>query len=138
MHQGGTGRILEYFGEGVQNQSCTGTFSRTIHYILASYDGLGLATIANMGAEVGATTSIFPFTSGMRSYLQATGRRAVADAADVAASYGYLSADKGAEYTEVLEVVCIYVHLATGQYKGRMECSEFVGLGTDDQWSIYA
>lgn len=44
-HQGGTGRILEYFGPGVASQSCT-----------------GLATVANMGAEVGATTSTFPYT----------------------------------------------------------------------------
>ena len=55
---------------------------------------------------MGATTSIFPYTSGMRSYLQATGRRVVADAADEAASLGYLNADDGAEYSDVLEIVC--------------------------------
>ncbi|KAM6498293.1 Aconitase family (aconitate hydratase) domain containing protein [Amanita muscaria] len=85
--RGGTGRILEYFGPGVHAQSCT-----------------GLATIANMGAEVGATTSTFPYTDNMREYLRATGRSAVAKAADDAATNGYLSADAGAEYDEVIEI----------------------------------
>ncbi|KAG1834548.1 aconitate hydratase [Suillus variegatus] len=85
--RGGTGRILEYFGPGVANQSCT-----------------GLATVANMGAEVGATTSTFPYTENMRAYLNATGRAPVARAADQAASMGFLNADKGAEYDEVIEI----------------------------------
>ncbi|KAF5377567.1 hypothetical protein D9615_005222 [Tricholomella constricta] len=85
--RGGTGRILEYFGPGVFNQSCT-----------------GLATIANMGAEVGATTSTFPYTPGMNAYLKATGRGPVAVAADEAASRGFLSSDKGAEYDEIIEI----------------------------------
>lgn len=85
--RGGTGRILEYFGSGVFNQSCT-----------------GLATVANMGAEVGATTSTFPYTPGMRAYLIATGRAPVARAADEAASAGFLRADEGAEYDEVIEI----------------------------------
>ena len=58
-----------------------------------------------MGAEVGATTSTFPYTDRMRAYLCATGRTAVAGAADQAAANGYLSADTGAEYDEVIEVV---------------------------------
>ncbi|KAL0950919.1 hypothetical protein HGRIS_007676 [Hohenbuehelia grisea] len=85
--RGGTGRILEYFGPGVSGQSCT-----------------GLATIANMGAEVGATTSTFPYTERMRAYLNKTGRAPVARAADEAASRGFLSADEGAEYDEVIEI----------------------------------
>ncbi|KAG2062066.1 aconitate hydratase [Suillus hirtellus] len=85
--RGGTGRILEYFGPGVANQSCT-----------------GLATVANMGAEVGATTSTFPYTENMRAYLNATGRAPVARAADQAASMGFLNADKGAEYDELIEI----------------------------------
>ncbi|TXT12941.1 hypothetical protein VHUM_01342 [Vanrija humicola] len=85
--RGGTGRILEYFGPGVAAQSCT-----------------GLATIANMGAEVGATTSTFPYSDNMRQYLHATYRGPVADAADAAAKQGFLSADEGAEYDEVIEV----------------------------------
>ncbi|GLB36354.1 putative aconitate hydratase [Lyophyllum shimeji] len=85
--RGGTGRILEYFGPGVFSQSCT-----------------GLATIANMGAEVGATTSTFPYTPGMNAYLRATGRAPVAAAADEAASRGFLAADEGAEYDEIIEI----------------------------------
>ncbi|KAG5338763.1 hypothetical protein C0989_006242 [Termitomyces sp. Mn162] len=85
--RGGTGRILEYFGPGVFNQSCT-----------------GLATIANMGAEVGATTSTFPYTPKMNAYLKATGRGLVAIAADEAASQGFLSPDDGAQYDEVIDI----------------------------------
>ncbi|CED85427.1 aconitate hydratase [Phaffia rhodozyma] len=85
--RGGTGRIIEYFGPGVEAQSCT-----------------GLATIANMGAEVGATTSTFPYTENMRSYLQATGRAGVAAAADKAAAQGFLKADENAEYDQLIEI----------------------------------
>ncbi|KAH6917185.1 aconitate hydratase [Coprinopsis sp. MPI-PUGE-AT-0042] len=85
--KGGTGSILEYFGPGLASQSCT-----------------GLATIANMGAEVGATTSTFPYNSRMRDYLRATGRSPVAAAADEAAAKGFLSADEGTEYDQVIEV----------------------------------
>lgn len=65
----------------------------------------GLATVANMGAEVGATTSTFPYSPRMRAYLQATGRAPVAHAADHAATQGYLAADEGAEYDEVIQIV---------------------------------
>lgn len=58
-----------------------------------------------MGAEVGATTSTFPYSENMRSYLHATGRGPVAQAADAAASQGFLSADEGAEYDELIEIV---------------------------------
>ncbi|KAJ6604391.1 aconitate hydratase [Mycena vulgaris] len=78
---------VRYFGPGVFDQSCT-----------------GLATVANMGAEVGATTSTFPYTPNMRAYLNATGRAAVARAADQAAAQGFLSADEGAEYDQVIEI----------------------------------
>lgn len=60
-----------------------------------------------MGAEVGATTSTFPYTPSMRSYLIATGRAPVARAADEAASNGFLSADEGAEYDEVINIVSL-------------------------------
>ncbi|KAI0824177.1 aconitate hydratase [Trametes gibbosa] len=85
--RGGTGSILEYFGPGVFSQSCT-----------------GLATMANMGAEVGATTSTFPYTPGMRAYLQATGRAPVAAAADKAAVDGYLAADEDAQYDDIIQI----------------------------------
>lgn len=67
----------------------------------------GLATIANMGAEVGATTSTFPYSPNMRAYLNATGRAPVAAAADAAAAQGFLSADKNAEYDDVIDIVWV-------------------------------
>ncbi|KAJ3364451.1 aconitate hydratase, partial [Kappamyces sp. JEL0680] len=84
---GGTNHIIEYFGDGVQSLSCT-----------------GMATICNMGAEVGATTSVFPYTSAMQRYLHATRRKSDADASDAAHAAGLLSADVGAEYDQVIEI----------------------------------
>ena len=63
--KGGTGCIVEYFGEGAQALSCTGK-----------------GTICNMGAEIGATTSTFGYDDSMRRYLIATGRKEVVEAAD--------------------------------------------------------
>lgn len=63
--KGGTGAIIEYFGEGARSMSCTGK-----------------GTICNMGAEVGATTSTFGYDESMARYLRATGRAAVADLAN--------------------------------------------------------
>jgi len=65
--KGGTGAIVEYFGEGAQNMSCTGK-----------------GTICNMGAEIGATTSTFGYDESMERYLRATDRSDVADAANEA------------------------------------------------------
>ncbi len=62
--KGGTGAIVEYFGEGARNLSCTGK-----------------GTICNMGAEIGATTSIFEYGDAMERYLRATERADIADAA---------------------------------------------------------
>src|ERR1700748_1326811 len=63
--KGGTGAIVEYFGEGADSLSATGK-----------------GTICNMGAEIGATCSIFAYDSKMSSYLKATGREEVASLAD--------------------------------------------------------
>ena len=63
--KGGTGHIIEYFGDGAINLSCTGK-----------------GTICNMGAEVGATTSTFGYDKSMKKYLEATGRKDVAEMAD--------------------------------------------------------
>ena len=63
--KGGTGYVVEYFGEGATSMSCTGK-----------------GTICNMGAEIGATTSTFGYDDSMERYLQATGRDDVADAAN--------------------------------------------------------
>ncbi len=63
--KGGTGAVVEYFGEGAVNMSCTGK-----------------GTICNMGAEIGATTSTFGYDESMSRYLRATGREAIAEMAD--------------------------------------------------------
>ncbi len=67
---GGTNKVFEYFGPGAETISCTGK-----------------ATICNMGAELGATTSLFPYDLRMKSYLQACGR---GDAAELADKYAHL------------------------------------------------
>jgi aconitate hydratase len=66
--KGGTGAIVEYFGPGATSISCTGK-----------------ATICNMGAEIGATTSLFAYDDTLARYLKATGREAIADAANAVA-----------------------------------------------------
>lgn len=63
--KGGTDKIVEYFGEGTEALSCTGK-----------------ATITNMGAELGATCSVFPYDKRMAAYLAATGRKELAQLAD--------------------------------------------------------
>ncbi|HAQ70976.1 MAG TPA: aconitate hydratase, partial [Flavobacteriales bacterium] len=68
--KGGTGCIVEYFGEGALSLSCTGK-----------------GTICNMGAEIGATTSTFGYDDGMRRYLTATGRKEVVELADQVAEH---------------------------------------------------
>ncbi len=68
--KGGTGRIVEYFGEGAGSISCTGK-----------------GTICNMGAEIGATTSLFGYDTKMKDYLKGTGRADVAAEADLIADH---------------------------------------------------
>ncbi|MGY3055386.1 aconitate hydratase [Pedobacter sp. UYEF25] len=68
--KGGTGAIVEYFGDGATNLSCTGK-----------------GTICNMGAEIGATTSTFGYDESMERYLRATNRADVADAANTVKDY---------------------------------------------------
>ncbi|KAG4086811.1 aconitate hydratase [Neocallimastix lanati (nom. inval.)] len=83
--KGGTGAIVEYFGEGVESISCT-----------------GMATICNMGAEIGATTSIFPYNERMDEYLRATRRNEIAD---LAKQYkDLLKADEGCQYDQIIEI----------------------------------
>ena len=68
--KGGTGSVVEYFGSGAEKLSCTGK-----------------GTICNMGAEVGATTSIFSYDQNMSNYLRATSRHELADLADQNAEF---------------------------------------------------
>jgi len=89
--KGGTGKILEYFGEGAESISCTGK-----------------GTICNMGAEIGATTSLFGYDQKMKAYLEGT------DRSDVAAEAGRIAehltgdpevyADPEAYFDEVIEI----------------------------------
>ncbi len=83
--EGGTGAIVEYFGPGADSISATGK-----------------ATICNMGAEIGATCSVFGYDHNMAQYLKATGREAIADAADKVAAD--LRPDDGAEYDQLVEI----------------------------------
>ena len=83
--EGGTGAIVEYYGPGADSISATGK-----------------ATICNMGAEVGATCSVFGYDQNMSVYLQATGRAAIAAAADAVADD--LRPDEGAFYDQLVEI----------------------------------
>jgi len=89
--KGGTGCIVEYFGPGATEISCTGK-----------------GTICNMGAEIGATTSVFGYDNNMEAYLRGTGRDAIADAANQVTEH--LSADPevlanpDAYYDQVIEI----------------------------------
>ena len=83
--EGGTGAIVEYFGDGADSISATGK-----------------ATICNMGAEIGATCSVFGYDANMSAYLSATGRADIAAAADKVASD--LRPDDGAQYDQVVEI----------------------------------
>src|SRR5438477_5863910 len=80
---GGTNAVIEYFGEGTKSISCTGK-----------------ATICNMGAEIGATCSLFPYDERMRTYLASTERAALADLADRYAHLLHADADVEAHQAE--------------------------------------
>jgi len=88
---GGTGCIVEYFGEGAESLSCTGK-----------------ATICNMGAEIGATCSIFGFDDAMAKYLSATGRHEVAELAGKnrkhLTSDDEISAEPAKSYDQFIEI----------------------------------
>ncbi|CAM0138936.1 unnamed protein product [Umbelopsis sp. WA50703] len=83
--KGGTGAVIEYHGPGTEAISCT-----------------GMGTICNMGAEIGATTSLFPFNQRMADYLKATNRENIALYAQQYAQN--LQPDQGAQYDELIEI----------------------------------
>jgi len=89
--KGGTGAIIEYFGEGAQSLSCTGK-----------------GTICNMGAEIGATTSTFGYDESMARFLKATGRTDVASLADGIAEHlmgdAACYADPSKYFDQVIEI----------------------------------
>ena len=89
--KGGTDRVVEYFGEGTRSISTTGK-----------------ATITNMGAELGATCSVFPYDSRMRDYLEMTGRKALAQIAeknkDLLCADKEVTVDPEKYYDQVIEI----------------------------------
>jgi aconitate hydratase len=89
--KGGTGAIVEYFGEGAQSLSCTGK-----------------GTICNMGAEIGATTSTFGYDDSMERYFRSTGRGEVADMANAIREHltgdAEVYANPSAYFDEVIEI----------------------------------
>ncbi len=89
--KGGTGAILEYFGEGAKSLSCTGK-----------------GTICNMGAEIGATTSVFGYDEKMAAYLRGTERSDIADLADQIKAHltgdDEVYANPSAYFDEVIEI----------------------------------
>jgi aconitate hydratase len=89
--KGGTGAIVEYFGDGAQSLSCTGK-----------------GTICNMGAEIGATTSTFGYDDSMERYLRSTGRAEVADMANKIREHltgdPEVYANPSAYFDEVIEI----------------------------------
>jgi len=89
--KGGTGAIVEYFGEGAKNLSCTGK-----------------GTICNMGAEIGATTSTFGYDASMERYLRATDRADIADEANKIKEYltadAEVYANPEAYFDQVIEI----------------------------------
>ncbi|HQY12273.1 MAG TPA: aconitate hydratase, partial [Ferruginibacter sp.] len=89
--KGGTGAVVEYFGEGAVSMSCTGK-----------------GTICNMGAEIGATTSTFGYDESMSRYLKATGREEIAVGADAIKEHltadAEVYADPGKYFDQVIEI----------------------------------
>jgi aconitate hydratase len=89
--KGGTGAIVEYFGEGAESLSCTGK-----------------ATICNMGAEIGATTSVFAYDRKMADYLAGTERADIADLADQVAEHlradDEVYANPGQYFDQLIEI----------------------------------
>jgi aconitate hydratase len=89
--KGGTGAIVEYFGEGAQSMSCTGK-----------------GTICNMGAEIGATTSTFGYDESMERYLRSTGRAEVAELANEIKAHligdPEVYADPASYFDQVIEI----------------------------------
>ncbi len=122
--KGGTGAIVEYFGEGT-----------------ASFSATGKGTICNMGAEIGATTSVFPYDASMDRYLRSTGRADVAELANGVAEHLRADADVEANpekyYDQVIHIDlnALEPHINGPFTPDRaMELSEFVKAVKENNW----
>ncbi len=122
--KGGTGAIVEYFGDGT-----------------ASFSATGKGTICNMGAEIGATTSVFPYDASMERYLRASGRHDVADLANGVAEHlradDEVAANPSAYYDQVIEINLdtLEPHINGPFTPDRaMELSEFVVAVKENNW----
>lgn len=122
--KGGTGAIVEYFGEGT-----------------ASFSATGKGTICNMGAEIGATTSIFPYDASMERYLRSTDRNDVADLANGVAEHLRADADVEANpeayYDQVIHIDlnALEPHINGPFTPDRaMELSDFVKAVQENNW----
>ena len=122
--KGGTGAIVEYFGDGTESFSATGK-----------------GTICNMGAEIGATTSIFPYDASMDRYLRSTDRNDVADLAKGVAEHLCADADVVANpekyYDQVIHIDldALEPHINGPFTPDRaMELSEFVNAVKENNW----
>ena len=122
--KGGTGAIVEYFGDGTESFSATGK-----------------GTICNMGAEIGATTSIFPYDASMDRYLRSTDRNDVADLAKSVAEHLCADADVVANpekyYDQVIHIDldALEPHINGPFTPDRaMELSEFVNAVKENNW----
>ncbi|KAI9801403.1 MAG: hypothetical protein M1825_003382 [Sarcosagium campestre] len=122
--RGGTGFIIEYYGPGVDTLSCT-----------------GMATICNMGAEVGATTSLFPFSPSMIPYLESTHRAPIATAAATTATsaglHNLLCADQGGDYDShiTIDLSSLEPHI-NGPFTPDLSTplSQFADVAKVNQW----
>ncbi|HZK07897.1 MAG TPA: aconitate hydratase [Bacteroidales bacterium] len=124
--KGGTGAIVEYFGPGAEHLSCTGK-----------------GTICNMGAEIGATTSLFGYDRRMADYLRATGRAQVADAANKIADHltgdEEVYNDPGKYFDQVIEIDLskLEPHI-NGPFTPDLATpvSEFAQAARDNNWPL--
>ncbi|MBC8124143.1 MAG: aconitate hydratase, partial [Candidatus Kapabacteria bacterium] len=122
--KGGTGAIVEYFGSGA-----------------ASFSATGKGTICNMGAEIGATTSVFPYDASMERYLRSTERDDVADLANGVAEHlradAEVEANPAAYYDQVIEINLdvLEPHINGPFTPDRaMELSDFVKAVKENNW----
>uniref|UniRef100_H0WLK8 Aconitate hydratase, mitochondrial n=1 Tax=Otolemur garnettii TaxID=30611 RepID=H0WLK8_OTOGA len=139
--KGGTGAIVEYHGPGVDSISCTGEKGGHVMWSspCAWPDGTCInlrdcmATICNMGAEIGATTSVFPYNHRMKKYLSKTGRAEIARLADEFKDH--LVPDPGCHYDQLIEINLNEVRKVIGRACGPLVSHQPCILLPESSWS---